>query len=159
MIDIITVQNHISMNYLKLISSMVLLSALINCSDRDADETLVSGTYIYINETSESVYIAGNCGFVNNSFSGTEVAAGDTMTLSIFNELTTGGGISINDKYVFYSGLSCEAIYGDSVKCSYYPLDFRLMKNYENRKEISKNNLELTYRFTEETKAAAPSCQ
>ena len=147
------------MTYLKLISILIILAALSNCHDRDANDVFVNGTFIYINETQESVYIAGNCSFENNVYNGTEIPAGDTVILYIVNSLLDGGDVSINDELVFYGGLSCKAIYGDSIKCANYQSDFKLMKNYENRKEISKNNLELTYRFTEETKAAAPSCK
>ena len=124
------------MNYLKLISSLAILLILINCSDRNEEDTLVSGTFIYINETNEPVYIAGNCNFSENNYEGILIPSGDTDTLYIVNALRDGGGISMNDEYVFYGSGSCMAIYGDSVSCSFYP--FRLIKNYEIEKKSPK---------------------
>ena len=147
------------MTYLRLISSFLLLLTFIHCSDRNEEVRIINGTFIYINETEDSVYVAGNCGFTQENYNGTLIPPSDTVILYIKNALVDGGDISINDEYVFYGGQSCKAIYGDSLNCFKYPSDFRFMKNYENKKQLSKNNLELTYRFTEATKAAEINCK
>ena len=50
------------MTYLRLISSFLLLLTFIHCSDRNEEVRIINGTFIYINETEDSVYVAGNCG-------------------------------------------------------------------------------------------------
>ena len=68
---------------------------------------------------------------------GTLIPPSDTVILYIKDALVDGGDISINDKYVFYGGQNCNAIYGDSLNCFKYPSDFRFMENYENKKDNS----------------------
>ena len=55
---------------------------------------------------------------------------------------------------------SCLAMYGNSLKCDQgFRSGFNLITNYEKREEVSMNNFEFTYRFTEATKEAAASCE
>lgn len=152
-----------SMRTSKLFIALVILIINQGCG-QDEEFVTVNVTFNYINETSEIVRIFGGCGFDSlDTRSGFEnallVQPNETLiTRQTDRIIMKSDKPSVSNFDLFTSG--CRAIYGDSVKCDVSGFfGIRGLENYENREELSKNNFEFTYRFTEETMNEAGNCE
>ncbi|MCP4459465.1 MAG: hypothetical protein GY816_15810 [Cytophagales bacterium] len=122
---------------------------------------------LYINDTDVPITITNgsSCGFDEGNKITDEylIPPQGTLILHITNSTYQGAGPSINEIDIYAS--DCYAIYGDLEMCDYGYISglgntgLADISNYDNRTKISKNSFEFTYRFTEETKAAAVPCE
>ena len=157
-------------NYLQNISKVLLGSSIIlfiSCQEGEDDYPLhiFNVTINYINDTNDSITISGGCFFDELNFgdditSTLKILPSDTLTVHQTDrrEYTLEEEFTIEDFQIIPGG--CVAVYGDNIKCDGSSgRAFLKNENYEKREEVSKNNFEFTYRFTEATKEAAGSCK
>lgn len=145
---------------------LIALTLLISCK-QDEEYVTINATFNYINATSEEIRIYGGCGFdvttICNGFQcfqlGLSIPSNDTIIVQQSNRIIMKSDKpSVNNLDLFTT--ECWTIYGDSLKCDVNGFSgIRGLENYEKREEVSKNSFEFTYRFTEETMAAAQECK
>ena len=138
-----------------------------------------SAIFYYINETTDTITIAGGSGCGYHEFlkggsvtiqipeddASAQIMPGDTLILHHINLRIWGGPPYTVDNYGPHYARGCVAIYdSDTCDTGYDPdpssdrrksYGFGNIINYENRKEIGRQSFEFTYRFTKETKAQA----
>jgi len=141
---------------------IVPLTLLMHCKEESHGIVFTNATFTFINDTEFEVTVAGRCGFgdLSNLYffesDFIKVAPSDTIIVTqkdrpLYTEP------DLNNFHLFPS--SCFAIYGDSVKCNFSPFSgMKDLDNYEVKQEISENNFEFTYRFTEFTMKEARDC-
>jgi len=155
------------MSYLGLIGNIFglgLFVTMVSCG-RVLVEEFVSLTIqiVYINDTNSTIKIGdgGSCGFdEGNAISDFyTIEPQDTLILNRTNPEYMGTA-SINN-ISLYQGGGCRAMYmeNEGSVCTGFSQGFYEVTNYENRKKTGKNSFEFTYRFTDETKAAAVACE
>ena len=156
-------------DYLQHTSKIIFVSLLligIGCNDAIVDYDIkIATTFTFINKTNDSIIVLGDCGFdemgsLDQIGAQLVIPNDDTVIWHQTQRRISSNTpeITIDDVPLFIG--SCYAIYGDSLKCDgSFDSGFIDKDNYEKREEVSKNNFEFTYRFTEATKEAAASCK
>ena len=105
----------------------------------------------------------GTCGFeegIVESLRGNviNIQPGDSLLVTQQNRIYTIPPSPSIDIIELFPG-SCFAVYGDSIKCEFGVLTgISNPNNYEKKEEVSENNFEFTYRFTEQTMNEARDC-
>ena len=155
--------NNFSMRTNRMLLFILPLTLLVHCK-KHKDFVFVNATFMFINDTELEVTIAGVCGFGDLSdanFSESDfikIAPSDTIIATQKDRIyTLPPDPDVNNFYLFPS--SCFAMYGDSVKCEFgVSSGISNRDNYESKKEVSENNFEFIYRFTELTMNEAGNC-
>lgn len=116
-----------------------------DCNDCDSRLYTTSATIYLINETSEVVKSGSAFNYVIQP--GDTLVHKESFTTQYSNKPTAKTYEPFPTFYLFY--------YGDGTKCEIGLTD---IENYENVKEVESLVFELTFRFTEERKANAETC-
>ena len=156
--------NNFSMRTNRILLFIVPLALLMHCKGEDDRVALINATFMFINDTAFEVTVAGGCGFgdlSNPNFFESDfikIAPSDTIIVTQKDDhYSIPPDPDVNNFSLFPS--SCFAIYGDSVKCDFGAFNgIRNRDNYESKQEVSENNFEFIYRFTELTMNEAGNC-
>ena len=135
-----------------------MLLFLFNCGQTE-EVALTNSKFFFINDLEYRVEIVGDCGFGNGKgYDSYEVIEpNDTLIVTQVLEVNVPPDPSISNITVLFPG-ACFAVY-DSLKCDAKPSEsFRNLDNYEKKIEVSNNQFEFTYRFTQDDYDMAKDC-
>ncbi len=124
----------------------------------------ISYRVFYVNETMDTICMIYACPISGGAVSGDtfQILPNNTLTFEEHDVEFASPAPNVDNFPIDLS--SCHIFYKNINQCDYglnENLDrvrFRLIENYEDRREISPLNFEFTYRFTEEVKAEAGEC-
>lgn len=151
------------MRIIKAIFLGLMLILQQHCGQQEEFER-INASFMFINNASVFVEISGSCGFeegIDESLRGNviNIAPGDSILVMQKDRVYTVPPSPSIDNIDHFPG-SCFAVYGDSIKCEFGAFTgIRNLDNYEKVEEVTKNNFQFVYRFTDNTMSDARDCE
>jgi len=142
--------------------TLILLLLFSNCEPPKEFER-INASFLFINDTDLSIVVSGGCGFeegIDETLRRNTVSVppGDSLLVTQQDRIYTVPPSASIDNIDLFPG-SCFSVYGDSMKCEFGAFTgIRNLNNYEKKEEVSENNFEFTYRFTNQTMNEAQDC-
>ena len=148
------------MHTIRAVFSTLPLSLFLSCGGLNEEFVIVNTQFNFINDTQFEIRIVDSgCGFEEIPvFGSVNISSLDTLVVTQKNRLYMIPPQPKVENFELFIG-DCFAIYGDSIKCEFGAFTgIRNVENYEKKEEVSENNFEFTYRFTEQTMNEARDC-